>query len=423
DSDADINWPPPLHELERLQYHISLKEVGESLQQAANAAFPNENRMRYSSVYVLLICWEDEDPQLPVSIEVNGLANVFEVVYNYRVEVWKIPSEGSHKRLNRKILDFVELGGDRKGDLKIVYYGGHGMLARNRQLCWASRANSQEPGYQTVKWNGIQHALEEAESDVLLLLDCCASGTANTDTGNGVTELIAACGFNTVANPVGKFSFTHALITELELLKDVPSFTVGSLYNKILCRIQNWMPAGREMQRPPLHVVLTQNQRLPRSIQLSRIRPSAETYLKDSTNQMNTQSLPSRGASLAISDSSFSTFSGSSLPASSASSTTSLNSQPLISPRIAISIRLKETLEISDFQTDSFADWLGMMPVLAEQVKIEAGFTSFSTLIIATIPVDMWCYVQHHPAITLIGLVKSSNLVSNYSVPTEVPIR
>jgi hypothetical protein len=84
-----------------------------------------------------MLLWEDEDPKLPVSVEANDLRSVLENVYHFKVETWKIPSKGSHKRVNRKILDFVELGGDSKNDLKIVYYGGHGMLAQNRQSCWA----------------------------------------------------------------------------------------------------------------------------------------------------------------------------------------------------------------------------------------------------------------------------------------------
>ena len=88
-------------------------------------------------MYVLLLCWEDEDEKLPVSIEVEGLREVFVNIYRFTVQVWKIPSEGSHKKLNQKVLDFVELGGDRKEDLKIVYYGGHGGLAQNRQPSWA----------------------------------------------------------------------------------------------------------------------------------------------------------------------------------------------------------------------------------------------------------------------------------------------
>jgi hypothetical protein len=38
--------------------------------------------------------------------------------------------------------------------------------------------------YPTVKWSGIQNALEESHSDVLIILDCCASGMSNTDEGS-----------------------------------------------------------------------------------------------------------------------------------------------------------------------------------------------------------------------------------------------
>lgn len=73
---------------------------------------------------------------MPVSLEVHELGVVLASIYSYEVQIYRIPRSGSHKKLNQKILDFVELGGDSKEDLKIVYYGGHGMLAQNRQPCW-----------------------------------------------------------------------------------------------------------------------------------------------------------------------------------------------------------------------------------------------------------------------------------------------
>lgn len=82
-------------------------------------------------------CSGRTNPKLPVSIEVEELNSLLRETYHFTVEVWKIPSEGSHKKLNQKVLDFVELGDDSKDDLKIVYYGGHGMLAHNRQSAWA----------------------------------------------------------------------------------------------------------------------------------------------------------------------------------------------------------------------------------------------------------------------------------------------
>ncbi|KAF7876515.1 hypothetical protein EAF04_001605 [Stromatinia cepivora] len=130
---------PPFQpcDLSQLHYHITLQDFGEKLQKAANAAYPNDEQSKYSRVHALLLLWEDEDPLLPVSIEVHELGMVLASIYNFEIEIWCIPSTGSHKRLNRKILDFVEVGGDSKEDLKIVYYGGHGMLAQNRQSCWA----------------------------------------------------------------------------------------------------------------------------------------------------------------------------------------------------------------------------------------------------------------------------------------------
>ena len=79
-----------------------------------------------------------------------------------------------------------------------------------------------------MQWSGIQVLLEQAESDVLILLDCCAAGTANAGGGSGVTELIAACAFNATANGVGPHSFTNALVIELTELSRKPSFPLES---------------------------------------------------------------------------------------------------------------------------------------------------------------------------------------------------
>ncbi len=103
---------------------------------------------------------------------------------------------------------------------------------------------------------------------MLLLLDCCAAGTACTDNGHGVTELLGACAFKNTANGVGEFSFTVALCEELKAFSRVPSFTVSKLYSNLLRRTQ-LSPSHMTLQKAPVHVVLTQDYKLPRSIQLS----------------------------------------------------------------------------------------------------------------------------------------------------------
>lgn len=257
-----------------------------------------------------------------------------------------------------------------------------GTKKKELTLCVCSRSNPRDPSYNILKWGGIQNSLEEAQSDVLLLLDCCSSGTASTGDGYGTTELIAACGFNNIANCVGPHSFTYALTTELRLLSSYPKFTAAVLYNRILCRIQNWMPAGREMQRAPLHIVLSQSPTLPSSIQLS-VKPKPKP--KSTTSSLNSSD-PLGAASPNSASSTQGTDSGQQSGSSPNSSLLSVEKQL---PRILLSVNLKNDL-CHDLSADLFAEWLRMMPIIAESVTVEAGFSSFSTLIFISMPTAMW---------------------------------
>jgi hypothetical protein len=89
------------------------------------------------------------------------------------------------------------------------------------------------------------------------------------DEGDGVTELLAACSFNSIANGVGPFSLTHALLSQLRKRVSMPSFTVGYLYNLLFTEIQSWRLEDARHKRAPIHLVLTQDYRLPRTIILS----------------------------------------------------------------------------------------------------------------------------------------------------------
>jgi hypothetical protein len=127
-----------------------------------------------------------------------------------------------------------------------------------------------------VKWGAIQSFIEESPNDALILLNCCASGTANTSEGSGVTEIITACAWNQIANGVGEYSLTNALVVELQLLSPRRSFSVGELYRNVFLRTQSRQSTmrtedGRHWERhpAPIHLVLTQDTLRPRSIQLS----------------------------------------------------------------------------------------------------------------------------------------------------------
>jgi hypothetical protein len=126
--------PPSGYDLDRLSYHIDLQNFGKGLQDAANAVFSSDRRSRYTQVSVILLSWEDEDPQLPVSLEISALKSVLVDLYGFDVEEYQIPATNSHLELNSRILNFLK-DSDTK-HLKIVYYAGHGKLSNHGQALW-----------------------------------------------------------------------------------------------------------------------------------------------------------------------------------------------------------------------------------------------------------------------------------------------
>jgi hypothetical protein len=52
-----------------------------------------------------------------------------------------------------------------------------------------------------------------------------------------------------------------------------------------------------------------------------------------------------------------------------------------------------------------------MFPAAADHVKVEAGWSSFSTLLIVSLPMVFWRYLPVDPAVHLVGLIRSSNIL------------
>jgi hypothetical protein len=225
---------------------------------------------------------------------------------------------------------------------------------------------------------------------VLLLLDCCNAGTANTNEGEGLTELISACAYNSKANGVGPYSFTHALVIELKELAKRPYFSVGELYGNIFCRIQARMPEdGTERHPAPVHLVLTNDTHYQQSIRMSsRWKENRDARI----------SVPNPEAPNADTDSQDS------------------SSQDLTGikvPRLAFAIRLRDNFSAGELSTELFIEWLRTMPTIAAEVKVEAGFDSFSTLVIVSIPISLSAYLPSDPAIISLGPVTSANRVES----------
>lgn len=115
--------------------------------------------------------------------------------------------------------------------------------------------------------------LGSAVSDILILLDCCASGGSRGSRGFATRdnkELIAACGFETSSPAPGRHSFTKSLIEELWDLSKSGPFTAAYLHDRMSARLQHWSPyydaddlkrrdvEGRDIERrnAPVHFFL-----------------------------------------------------------------------------------------------------------------------------------------------------------------------
>lgn len=237
--------------------------------------------------------------------------------------------------------------------------------------------------------------------------------------GNGVTELLAACAFNNIANGVGPYSFTHALISQLRKLAHLPFFTVGHLYNLLFAKVQSFEIDDISRKKAPIHLVLTQDRLLPRSIRISARRP--HPHLSRASNHIISGRTPSSNnewnseaayveqdtPSPQTSQTSTGIFSLESGGESSSSSITQISEYP----RILLSIRVSENIKPSELSPELFAEWLGTIPLSTKSVRVEAGFASDSTLLMVSVPIALLGYLPENPAITMLGVTRSANLL------------
>ncbi|KAL8952055.1 MAG: hypothetical protein Q9222_002007 [Ikaeria aurantiellina] len=245
--------------------------------------------------------------------------------------------------------------------------------------------------------------LEQAEADTLLLLDCCAAASSTAATGNGVTELIAACGFETWAPEVGEHSFTRSLIEELKYLKHGPPFSVALLHNKVLSRIKYWKPRfsfpyAPERRKTPIYIQLA-NERNRRSIELCPLGLQNNDLSLGAISQSSTlsSSQPAESEDVEMSGGE-----------SSQSSLAEVWPDPTFtSPKVLISIALEENqrLRLADWN-----EWIRSIPALAKYMQVEGIYESDSLVITGLVPVAIWDMLPQDPAISFVCFIKSRNL-------------
>jgi hypothetical protein len=85
-------------------------------------------------------------------------------------------------------------------------------------------------------------------------------------------------------------------------------------------------------------------------------------------------------------------------------------------PHVLISIALE-----NDQMLDSRAcsEWLARFPALAKYAKIQGVYKSYSTLILASVPVTIWNLLPEDLSCSFVGFVTSCNLIYNHDSISE----
>ncbi|RGP80476.1 hypothetical protein FLONG3_1404 [Fusarium longipes] len=410
---------PPLstHDTTKSHHHMeNFERFIQDLQTSAKRAFPNSAYSRYSDVQVLLIRWEEDE--LQVEDELNELKRVFDL-YGFITDRFLIPTSNSHRKLNQKVLSFVEEH-EHEDTLLIIYYGGHGSINKARQSTWCCKSDK---SYAAVEWSAIQTLFETAKCDVLLLLDCCAAASAAplTERTTYMMETIAACGFEAWTSLPGAQSFTHTLIEVLKEWASQLPFSAAMLHSEILTRLKHAPPDRSsqgvliESRRTPTYIVSTSNA-LASSITLGRMLEEEECGSVSSSRAIPGSSLRDFTERVQ-SDTCLSTE-----DRIQALLATDIKGQR-VAPHVLLTVALEED---QVFDAASCARWLKQFPLLATHVNVEAVYRSYSTLLVLSVPVVVWNLLPEHPATQFVGYVRTRNLLTRDMVKdgaaTPIPI-
>jgi hypothetical protein len=315
-----------------------------------------------------------------------------------------------------------------------VSHGGLQILCHGRST--KKRYSNRRSDSASLPSGGIQSKFEEADADVLLLYDCCnsaASTTSSTFRGHkGVTEVIAACGYETIAPEVGEHSFSHTLIEVLAAASKEFPISVAEVHARVLTRLKCWTPSflknkktgkfkedqvGRlehelQRRRTPIYGILCETEPR-RSIAIGRmpLRPNHQMGPRyDSKSAAANQSTEELKASTTTWASDASSGKRKMIPSEDRDchpKRLRLLEASERYPQIILAIRLEK----EDFNIQSWKECLlRQLPSEAQDIKIEGIYGSFSTLLLLRIPVVIWDLLPPNPAYSFVGFVTTENL-------------
>ncbi|KAI9742184.1 MAG: hypothetical protein M1818_004084 [Claussenomyces sp. TS43310] len=393
-----FEYPPPpsmnAHEASTpAQSNSEIDTFARHLQDAASMAYTQANRPQYNSVTVLLLHWED-DPSVEAGM--LGLEAVFRERYNYRIESWSIPScPNPSTKLLMHMARHIEHA--RPGHLLIIYYAGHSFTGADHNTYWA--CNSREDSSK-LKWDAVKCLLEDAQPDILLLLDCGFPQDAPVAGRNGVKQGIAAFGRENSIPEYGSMSFTYSTIDALHNLSSGPPFSVQRLQEEIM--------AQRHIRTLEQSTMANGNAKSP---VVDEKMPIAFTLTPGTLQTITLAPLVSSGHLAAQLASPVGSSDGADVIApglGERSSPTESSAQVLFDEAralVSFSFSGEHSQELA-----SFKDWLNSPPATSAKVTVEGMFHGSPILILVSMPIALWNAIKNESGL-LLGYIRSHNVL------------
>ncbi|KAM5353639.1 hypothetical protein ACJ41O_000289 [Fusarium nematophilum] len=377
--------PPPIperHDFESFARH---------LQDAAMLIQRQTERHPYTDVSVLLLRWDEDES---VDEDLVALEQVFQKQYKFRTERWQIPTVPNPSiKLGVQMASFLEHA--RANQLLIIYYAGHGYVSSDGQLFWACNAREDAA---KLKWDGVRCLFEDAQSDILLLLDTCSVPDPPMAGSHGVKQAIAACTSERSPSDSSERSFTSNLVEVLHKLSSGRPFTAQRLHEDVLSlkqqqlaqapRLSNGGTANSPAFQHPVFIPLTPGKSQPLSL-----APMATRAHPGSQNGTDTEGQSGRD-----------------------------REEQLIDPESVVDLRFEEhrvlvcTTFVGDASPDMsfFSQWLHNTPPLGDKIAVEGMFLGPPTMLLISMPHSIWNVVQHDKVCCFLGYISSHNMIHLY---------
>ncbi|KAH7121339.1 hypothetical protein EDB81DRAFT_228235 [Dactylonectria macrodidyma] len=389
------------HESPQQQQHYPVQEApiaerhdfesfARHLQDAAMLIQRQTERPSYTDVSVLLLRWEEDES---VDEDLFALERVFQKQYNFRTERWNIPTVANPSiKLGVQMASFLEHA--RANHLLIIYYAGHGYAGADGQLFWACNAREDAA---KLKWDGVRCLFEDAQSDILLLLDTCSVPDPPTAGSHGVKQAIAACSPDRSQSDSSDRSFTSNLVEALQKLGSGRPFSAQRLHEEVQSQKQQHAQTPRtngvtgnpsHNSQTPIFFTLTPGKG--QSLSLAPLPARPQSALQNGTD------LDGQGARE--------------------------REDQLIDPESVVDLRFDEprilvcTTFVGDASPDMsfFTQWLHNTPPLGAKIAVEGMFLGPPTMLLISMPHSIWNVVQHDKVCCFLGYISSHNMIHLY---------